>query len=151
MNINITYNEWKDISYDEKIRLIQSVINIWKQEGKNVKYDVTWFFEAVEASMIEEDNTKLFDKMNLFALIGNAFGQRDELIKKLLSKITTEEFEIYKYVEDRFNYYDTNEGHYSGDKYFNKSINDGAKKFHLSDEEVKNAWDKVDKAKYGVE
>lgn len=151
MSKNISCNGWKNISYNEKVNLIESIIDIWKQDGNEVKYDASWFYEAIEASMIEGEKINLLDKMNLIALMGNVFGKRDELIQKLLRQITKEEFEIYHYVEERFNYYDTKEGYYSGDKYFYESIKDGAKKFNLSNEEIRCVWDKVDKAKCGVE
>lgn len=65
-------------------------------------------------------------------------------------KYTNKEEEIWKYCMDRWEYYDELEGGYSGDKYTEEVFDDAGEKFGISDSEAERIWDKVDKAKLGI-
>jgi len=65
-------------------------------------------------------------------------------------KYASKEEEIWKYCMDRWEYYDELEGGYSGDKYTEEVFDDAGEKFGISDSEAERIWDKVDKAKLGI-
>lgn len=67
-----------------------------------------------------------------------------------LGGYTDEEERIWKYCQDRWDYYDKLEGGYSGDKYTVNVFQDAGDKFGISASEAKSIWSKVDRAKLGL-
>ncbi len=76
----------------------------------------------------------------------------DELYKnaKDLGGYTAEEENIWKYCRDRWDYYDRLEGGYSGDKYTENVFQDAGDKYGISASKAESIWNKVEKAKLGL-
>jgi len=51
---------------------------------------------------------------------------------------------VYKYVDERFKYYDDLEGSYSGDKYTETVFQEAAVKFNITSEEVEDIWNDLE-------
>lgn len=144
--------EWKSMSDNQKKIAIQEILTLWKLKGKNIKYDVDWFLKAYETSIVEGDNTTLEERLTLLAIIGNAFGDRDDKIKKLMSKLTKEEIKKYNYITNKFTEYEK-EHHSTSvpDNAFDDIIEATAKEFNMKSIELEKLWQKVNKATHGVE
>lgn len=70
---------------------------------------------------------------------------------KDLGGYTEKEEAIWKYCQDRWNYYDRLEGGYSGDKYTNNVFQDAGNEFGITAKAAEAIWAKVDKAKLGID
>ena len=148
----ITNQQWNQMSEKSKIVAIQSILTSWKLNGKSIKYDLKWFLDAVESSIVDIDNTKLGERLELLAKAGNAFGERDALINKLMSQLTEDDKQKHLYIEDKVKEYKIeNNQEFLSDKTFDEIINKCAKYFNIEYKEMFSIWDKVDKAHWGVE
>jgi hypothetical protein len=148
----ITNEQWGILTEKSKLVAIQSILTSWKLNGKRIKYDSKWFLEAIEQSIVDTDGTKLEERMKILAKMGNAFGERDELIKELSSQLTKEDKERYLYVNNKIKEYkQTQKKEFISDKIFDNIINNCANNFNISSKEMLSSWDKADKAHWGVE
>lgn len=61
-----------------------------------------------------------------------------------------QEEKIWKYCVDRWNHYDKLEGGYAGDKYTKNVFEDAGKAYNITSKEAERIWNKVDRAKLGI-
>lgn len=148
----ITNKQWRKLNKTQKIVAIQSILNSWKENYKNSRYDAQWFFEAVESSIVDSDGMDLGKRMSMLAVMSNAFGDKDEIINKLVSQLTDEEKQRYLYIEEKVKEYKKeNNQEYISDSAFIETVNKSAEHFNISKEEIMGSWEKMDKARNGIE
>lgn len=139
-------SEWNDLNKIDKRNKIIEVINSF---NRPVKYDVDWYFNAIESSIYEGDTTSIDDKIKLISFISNAFGDSDEKILKLLSKCTDEEIKLYEYVEYKIKEFKDDKD--ITEKQFLAIIDNCANELHVSVDYLLSKWQKVDGARLGVD
>lgn len=138
--------EWEKLNEVEKKIKIRELLNLL---NRPVKYDVDWYYCALEASIYDGDKTSIYDKIKLISFMGNAFGDSDNKVIELLSKCSEDEFKIYEYVENKIKEF--RDDKYISEKEFTNIINVCASELKLSFDYVLRKWQKVDGAKLGVD
>lgn len=138
--------EWNKLNEMEKKVKIEEILNLFKRP---VKYDIDWYYRAIESSIFDGDTTTIYDKIKLISLMSNAFGDSDNKIMELLAKCSEDEIKLYQYVEDKVKEFKDNKD--VSDKEFQTIIEMCADELKLSQDYVLRKWQKVDGARLGVD
>lgn len=149
----ITGDEWTKLSPEQKILAVEQIIKHLALLGMSPKVDDNWFVVALDAFYIPGEQTTLLQAIKMVGITGNAFKNenRDRKIKDLISTLTEFEIKIWQYIRERWNYYDSIDDKYAGDKYTQQVFSDAAKEFGIQASKAEQIWDKVDKATLGIE
>ncbi|XTR36653.1 hypothetical protein ACQQ2T_08790 [Paraclostridium tenue] len=148
----ISYKQWNSLNKQKRLLEIKKVMNFWKMRGIKLRCDENWFYEALEAGYVGVIDSTLSEAMSILAIPGNAIVDevRDAEIQELLSKVTSEEFKIYKYCQSKLDEANKTKEILSNDE-FDQIITSAANELGIDYEEAYSAWRKVDGARLGIE
>ncbi|AKL95580.1 hypothetical protein CACET_c21330 [Clostridium aceticum] len=127
---------------------------------QNEKLDQSEPRKNIEIKKIDatvENTLEKFKEKDASYLGTDEFGKDlEEVSKELYANAsdtggyTNEEERVWKYIMDRWSYYDDLEGGYAGDKYTKQVFQDASIRFNITASEAERIWNKVDRAKLGI-
>lgn len=138
--------EWNELNEIEKKIKIKEILNSF---NRPVKYDVDWYYQAIESSICDGDTTTIYEKIKLISFMSNAFGDSDNKIMELLAKCSEDEIKLYKYVEDKVKEFKDNKD--ISEREFQSIMGICAKELNISKDYLLSKWQKVDGARLGVD
>ncbi len=146
-----TEDDWLKMTDYQKEDIVNAMINSVEKSGSKVVKDSKWFISNLNDFYKDGGtNTNLAQAFSMILVAGGGTEEQQKKIESKTKNLTATEEAIWKYCNDRWEYYDRLEGRYSGDKYTEQVFKDAGNKFGISADEAERIWTKADRAKLGL-